>query len=326
MGNFCSKKQDLDSEDMNNEGVVHIVDIQNIKLDDKVEEVKEDEVKEVKEDKDKVESKAVPVVSAPKKIVKKGVLIGINYTGTNNQLSGCINDSINIKNLLIKNNYLAESEITMMNDNSSGGLYPSKANMLAQMNSLIAFANANKDADVKLILTYSGHGSNMRDVNGDEEDRLDELLCPIDFDRSGFISDDYLKVNFIDKLPQNANLVLLMDACHSATIFDLRYNYTISLKDSYKAYTRSKDTLGQAILISGCRDNQTSADAYIDNSSQGAMTAAFLASFDDKISYRDLVLKMRAWLLKEEYDQVPQLSSGKYLDIKQVFMLGGYND
>ena len=36
-------------------------------------------------------------------IVKKGLLIAINYTGSDNQLNGCINDQDNLKKFLIKN-------------------------------------------------------------------------------------------------------------------------------------------------------------------------------------------------------------------------------
>ena len=114
------------------------------------------------------------------KIVKKCLLIGINYTGTSNQLSGCINDSNNLKKFLIKNKYMKEKDITMMNDNCKDGLYPSKVNIEKQLNLLIDFANKNKDEIVRFVVAYSGHGSYMIDYNHDEADGKDEVLCPID--------------------------------------------------------------------------------------------------------------------------------------------------
>ena len=85
-------------------------------------------------------------------------------------------------------------------------------------------------------------------------------------------------------------------------------------------------------MISGCKDNQTSADAYIKDVEegkyeyQGAMTAAFLKNFNDGISYRDLIVVMRSWLKTKRYSKVPQLASGKAIDIDTPFLLGSYND
>ena len=38
-------------------------------------------------------------------MLKKALLIGINYTGTDYELRGCINDSINLKQFLISNKF-----------------------------------------------------------------------------------------------------------------------------------------------------------------------------------------------------------------------------
>ena len=40
--------------------------------------------------------------SKSKLIVKKALLVGINYTSTGSQLSGCINDTENLKQFLLK--------------------------------------------------------------------------------------------------------------------------------------------------------------------------------------------------------------------------------
>ena len=59
-------------------------------------------------------------------VSRKCLLIGINYTGTENQLSGCINDSENLQHFLIANHYFSAQEITMMNDqqDADSELYP----------------------------------------------------------------------------------------------------------------------------------------------------------------------------------------------------------
>ncbi len=268
-----------------------------------------------------------PVKVTTGNIARKALLIGINYDGTGSQLNGCINDSENLKVLLTESKYFNESDITMMNDNQKDNLYPNKANMLNQFNELVKFANANKDKQVKLFVSYSGHGTSVVDKNGDEEDGYDEALCPVDYASAGFIVDDDIKANFVDKLPANVKLLMLVDACHSGTMLDLKYSYLANEKNSYITHAKNAETLCEVVAISGCRDNQTSADAWEfdphqnKNEAQGAMTASFLACYNEDISYHTLVNKIREWLKGKRYAQVPQLSSGKLVDIESKFIL-----
>ena len=63
-------------------------------------------------------------------------------------------------------------------------------------------------------------------------------------------------------------------------------------------------------LFSGCRDNQTSADAYIGGTYNGAFTYYFCKHLRDAqgaISRTELLKRLRASLKHEGYDQVPQL-------------------
>ncbi|MCJ7636533.1 MAG: caspase family protein [Nitrososphaeraceae archaeon] len=260
-------------------------------------------------------------------IVKKCLLIGINYNGSGSQLNGCINDSENLKLMLINSGYFKENEITMLNDNLNDNLFPTKANLLAQFNEIVKFANENKDKQVRLFVSYSGHGTSVVDKNGDEDDGMDEALCPVDYVNSGFIVDDDIRSNFINLLPENAKLVMLVDACHSATMLDLKYSYLVNAKNTYLVHDKNAATLCDVVSISGCRDNQTSADAWEfdiqekKNEAQGAMTASFLASYSENISYHALIDKIRVWLKVKGYAQVPQLTSGKLVDIENRFML-----
>jgi hypothetical protein len=67
------------------------------------------------------------------------------------------------------------------------------------------------------------------------------------------------------------------------------------------------------LLVTGCRDSQTSADAYIKGSYNGALTYYLVESMRDangKLSYRELHKRTLA-KLKGEYDQVPQLEGNK---------------
>jgi hypothetical protein len=64
------------------------------------------------------------------------------------------------------------------------------------------------------------------------------------------------------------------------------------------------------VLFSGCRDNQTSADAYIGGTYNGAFTyylCKHLRNVRGIISRADLLKLVRASLRHEGYSQVPQL-------------------
>jgi len=90
-------------------------------------------------------------------------------------------------------------------------------------------------------------------------------------------------------------------------------------------------------MISGCRDEQTSADVSNVNSFQlpdpagragGACTSAMLKILyadhrkpDEDMSFQNLLLTMRDVLSDGGYTQIPQLSSSRNLDIKTPFNL-----
>lgn len=80
---------------------------------------------------------------------------------------------------------------------------------------------------------------------------------------------------------------------------------------------RRKSDVGHAdiceLLITGCRDTQTSAHAFINGTYNGALTYYLVQSIREangKLSYRELHKQTLA-KLKGEYDQVPQLEERK---------------
>ena len=93
-------------------------------------------------------------------------------------------------------------------------------------------------------------------------------------------------------------------------------------------YTRETDTKSQVIMISGCNDQQTSADAYIklDETTYkfgGAMTWALksaLASLTQP-TWLELLTTMRTLLKNNAYTQIPQMSSGLPLDLNSKCVL-----
>jgi hypothetical protein len=68
-----------------------------------------------------------------------------------------------------------------------------------------------------LTVYYSGHGSQVKDVTGDEKDGKDEAMV---FD-TGYIVDDQLANILKTDCKGTARVLLLSDCCRSGTIWDI---------------------------------------------------------------------------------------------------------
>jgi hypothetical protein len=72
-----------------------------------------------------------------------------------------------------------------------------------------------------IVFQYSGHGTQLPDVSGDEmggdTPSEDEAVCPYNFASGEFLIDDDIGEIF-NRLPSGVNLTCFMDCCHSGTI------------------------------------------------------------------------------------------------------------
>jgi metacaspase-1 len=245
---------------------------------------------------------------------KKALLIGINYTGTEAQLNGCINDTNSIGDILTsKYDFTAES-ISKITDETAQK--PTRDTILS---SFKAFIESGQDGDL-LFFSYSGHGSSTIDRSNDENDGKDEMIVTSDLKG---ILDDELKAIIQTHLKKNVTLFALFDCCFSGTVLDLKYQYLDSLENNnFTQNSNETETYGNVIMISGCNDNQTSADASLNGKYQGAMTWAFLSTLNSEqsststsLSWKKLLTNMRDQLKTSEFTQLPQLSSGCLIDI-----------
>jgi hypothetical protein len=246
----------------------------------------------------------------PKTIIinknKKALLIGINYTGTQNELYGCINDVNSIKERIVQQGF---EDITIITDLTSEKA--TKNNILKEFTNLLI----NSQAGDFLFLLYSGHGSYNIDNNGDETTGYDQLIVPCDFD---IILDDELKTIIQTNLKPNVTLFAMFDSCFSGSVLDLRYQYIDSLNyDKFTENNKELETQGNVFMISGCSDYQTSTDAVINNKANGAMTWSLLEAIkqNSNCNWRELIKNMRNLLKDSQYEQIPQFSSGTFINI-----------
>lgn len=239
---------------------------------------------------------------------KFALLVGINYRGTQCQLNGCINDVANMKSFLQDHASITEDAMVIMTEDSK--LLPTRKNIIDQLQATICNINclAEQSESSELWVHYSGHGSNIKDINGDEIDGRDETIVPLDYNTSGLITDDLLH-NIFSELTPLCRVVCIFDCCHSGTILDLKYRY-----DPTGVIVENKESCisSNITMISGCQDVQTSADAWINNTWAGAMTAAFIDSMKNytyTCNYIELLTGMRIYLKQNGYSQIPQLCS-----------------
>ena len=111
----------------------------------------------------------------------KALLVGINYNGTSSQLNGCINDVHKMYSYLIHQCKFDPRNIHILTDEHKITQLPTKANIIKELKWLVS----KLEKDSSLFFHYSGHGSYMRDKSGDERDRRDETICPLDYKKSG---------------------------------------------------------------------------------------------------------------------------------------------
>ena len=237
---------------------------------------------------------------------KKALLIGINYTGTSNELFGCINDVNSIKERITTHGFTSINTITDLTTKK-----PTRDNILLEFKNLLI----NSQAGDLLFFLYSGHGSYALDKNGDEKDGYDELI--VSSDLKG-VTDDELKNIIQQNLKQDVTLFAMFDSCFSGSVLDLRYQYLDSLNyDNYTENDKEAVTIGNVFMISGCTDEQTSADAVFNNKANGALTWSLLESLKQKPneSWRELIKNMRDILKTSSFEQIPQFSSGSFVNI-----------
>lgn len=270
-------------------------------------------------------------------MAKYALCIGINdYPGTDNDLSGCVNDANDWAAALKGRGFNVEK---MLNKDANGK---------AIREAIKAVIGGAKTGD-SVVLQYSGHGSFVPDEDGDEPDGTDECICPYDITSKGPITDDELFDLYNDK-SRGVKLLVISDSCHSGTV--ARFAPTIMPPS-----TRSGDALPPkvrflppatflskremarlgirrarrvssppgryaALLMAGCQDSEYSYDAYFQGRPNGAFTFVALkelAKLKSNASYRQWYDAIRKALPSQQYPQSPNLFGSKSMTKWKVF-------
>jgi hypothetical protein len=287
-------------------------------------------------------------------MANKAFLVGINdYAPVGPggpDLRGCVNDVKDIAHTLNMLHIVPATPATMRILTDSRA---TKAGILEGLKWLIKGA---KKGDT-LIFHYSGHGSQVADVSGDDIDKKDETICPHDYATAGMIKDDDFRAIF-KGLAAGVNLDVILDSCHSGTGTreraalsavpeeeQLTYRYVeppadygffldldpaIPVQGILKPSPTPEGGKRQAVIVpglnhvlwAGCRDNQTSAEGPIGGIYRGVFTYFFCKALRGAgvgITRKRLDAQVSTDISKAGYAQVPQLEGTQPSILEKVF-------
>jgi len=264
----------------------------------------------------------------------QALLVGINDYGGVGDLRGCLNDLTNLRNVLKTFYGFTNEQIRVLTDERA-----TCENILFRLRKMV---KESKPGDF-LVFHFSGHGSQIRDRDQDElKDHMDELICPYDIDWDGvYITDDMLG-EILGELSTGVTMEVILDCCHSGTgtRFDewgrpeelgpmypvvnrylpppldiaCRYEDEDQRLQAKRSFRDDQRIVMNHVLWAGCKDYQTSADAYIDGSYNGAFTyylCKHLRKCNDTLTRKELHERVLHSLKHNQYFQTPQLECGE---------------
>lgn len=225
----------------------------------------------------------------------KAVLVANNYAGTEAELRGCENDARALKEILVSRLGFREEDVEVRTDVTRDAL-------LRALSDLAATARS-ESLDLAFF-SYSGHGCSVPDRSGDESDHMDEAVYCSD---KRLVLDDEITAA-LKMFPAHCRVRAIMDCCHSGTIFDLPYVWPARVPDRSAA---GGEWSADVMMLSGCMDSQTSADAYDASRRKymGALTSAFLDNVGHVGNASALLTGIRKTLARRRMAQRPVLTS-----------------
>ncbi len=247
---------------------------------------------------------------------RKALCIGIDEYASS-PLEGCVNDAKQWADLF-SNDY----DVTELHNENA-----TRSGIISVLRGMISRSSS---GDV-LVVTYSGHGTQIESSNNDEDDDgLDEAVVPYDYDSRGDLLVDDDIGELVSELSSGVNLTFIMDCCHSGTItrevkgFLRGKGQQRSVKERFlkiddpkllKKITESirnrrkqRGTLNrgfrdqmQEVLIAACLPSETSKES----GGSGLFTQAatqFLQNADGPVTHEDFVDAIREAVEQEIAD------------------------
>jgi hypothetical protein len=238
---------------------------------------------------------------------KKALLIGINYYKTpQSRLNGCIDDIVNMRNMLIdaygysySNATLLRDDVTNVND------LPTRKNIINALNALVS----NSANCTEVWFHYSGHGAKIKSSNTN----VDSVIVPCDYLTAGLILDNDLYDIFKNV---KCRCILLFDSCNSGNVVELPWSFQYILPTQVIKTNINNHILAncEIYMFAACKDTQNSADIYSTDLQDfvGAFTNAFLICLREakhEVQLLKLYNDICNYLYINKFAQMPIFSS-----------------
>ena len=253
---------------------------------------------------------------------KYALLIGNNYKD-NNSLMGCHNDIDRIETRLTgKKPYnifskFKNTDIEILKDATRDEILNGFQNLISKIN--LEKINEKEWLSCIIYIHFSGHGTWIPDKNKDELDNKDECIVG---NGNSIITDDEIYQLLLTISNPNAKIIISFDCCHSGTGIDLGYNYNRTTQKYQLTNNKLKNIKPNILFFSGCKDEQTSADAYLRELGDygGAFTQSLLDKDwlnrdifdlleDNKTSLSHIIEKINNYMIMNSFTQRPCLST-----------------
>ncbi|HUQ48819.1 MAG TPA: caspase family protein, partial [Gemmatimonadaceae bacterium] len=134
---------------------------------------------------------------------RAALCVGINdYNGQ--PLAGCVADAQAWANAFRRLDF----DVTLVTDKNA-----TFEGITSNLKKIVGGARA---GDI-IAFQYAGHGYQIRDLDGDEDDQQDEAFVPFDFESGAFILDDDIR-DILSHVKAGVSVSCFMDCCCSGTI------------------------------------------------------------------------------------------------------------
>ena len=293
---------------------------------------------------------------------RKALLIGINYFGQNSELRGCINDVNNVKQFLLQRGYKDDDMVVLTDDQRDPRSIPTRQNMTAAMHWLVRgaqpgdalfFHDSGHGGQAKATQGDEADGYNETIIPVDyqqagqmEDDELHAILVRqlpvgcrltaiVDSCHSGTALDLPYVYTTSGNIKEPNVMADVGKGIMGAALNYARGDVVGMAKGLFSTFSTAKNTNraeeitrqtrssgADVVMLSGCKDSQTSADATEAGRATGACSYAFLTVMNQypQLTYKQMLNAVRD-VLASKYSQKPQLSSSHPIDLNLLFVV-----
>lgn len=246
------------------------------------------------------------------------------------------NDIPLLKSLLIDKGFRENNIVSLLNERAT------KKNIINELNQLIDKAGTN---DV-VYIHFSTHGQLVKDINGDELDKLDESIIPYDAEKEpsdtyngeNHLIDDELNF-YLNKLrnqiQENGKILILVDACHSGdstrgniqkedSLYVRGVKEVFELRDDFR-YKNDPGLNKKWVAISASKSYQNNYEYKYKNQYFGSLSYAFHLVLKEELTdlnFQDLfslIQTKRREMKIGYYPQNPTLDGDLFYQRQKTF-------